>query len=291
MIPGKDRLRVLTQMRPEDDGQRRRKAIKSAVEDGLAIVLLKPCEKTPICTLPKSKRGKRDHDCSFHHAITDPEAVYGAYDNAQRQYPGQQLNIGIHPRKSNVAVIDVDNPGQLEAFLKVCPGLTLTVSSPGKQNEAGEWVHHGGGHIYFDTTGIELPNNQSVYTHPDEHWALIWGEANVVAPPSVRAEGAYLFGTPEVLPLPQKLIDLVWDLPKWEPTGPRDGPTDIDVWSEGPWTPDLLRPETAGSSRDDGTTAAALSGGYAVGPTASPPRPMRKGAPARRSTRHADTDH
>jgi hypothetical protein len=244
MITGSDRLQVITEMRIEDPETSRRKAIKTAVESGLAIVLLAPGTKDdPLCTLPRTKRGKRDHHCGSYHALTDPEEVYGAYKNAQDQYPGQALNIGIHARKSNLAFTDVDTPGQLDAFLSRHGSHPLTVSSPGKQNDDGEWAHYGGGHIYFDTTGIEMPPERSKYVHPEDGWVLMWGDLYVVAPPSIRAEGPYVIKTPEVPPLPSKLIKLAWDSSTREHSGPRDGPTDIDVWSEGPWTADLLRPE------------------------------------------------
>jgi Bifunctional DNA primase/polymerase, N-terminal len=246
MITANGRLRMLAEANLGDPKQ----FIKAAVNSGLAIVLNKPGDKKPVCTEPPSRRNGKHPEggCGVNHAITDPNLAYRAFENAQSQYPDQVLNIGIHAGKSNMAFVDMDTPEQLDAFIaahlrKEADGIPLTVNSPGKQDENGEWIHYGGGHIYLDTTGIELPDTVSEYVDP-AGWKLVWGNHQVIAPPSIRAEGPYTFSSPEVRPISQWLQDIAWNLANGRNDRPPPGePGQIDEWSTGPWTSELLRKE------------------------------------------------
>jgi hypothetical protein len=247
MITGNGRLSVLAEI--ELGGPKQ--SVKAAVKSGLAIVLCKPGGKDPVCTEPPSRRNGKHPEggCGRNHAITDPERAYRAFENAQAQYPGQALNIGVHARKSNLAFVDMDTPDELDAFIAEYQkhegtDIPLTVSSPGAQDDDGNWVHWGAGHTYFDVTGIELPEDVGEYTDPKNGWVLKWGNEHVVAPPSERAEGRYTFSNPEVFPLPQFLIDRAWGLVKdRKPRSEPGEPTEIDEWAERTHWSELLKQE------------------------------------------------
>ncbi|HEX4391619.1 MAG TPA: bifunctional DNA primase/polymerase [Mycobacterium sp.] len=235
------------------------------VADNMAIVLNKPGTKHPMCTLTATERKaadqaakddaaaredpafhKREHACGLAHAITDPKTATRVLTRVAKR---ERFNIGIEPRQSKLLIVDLDTAAQVAKFMLRAGTKrpTLTVQSPGSQDRTGEWVHRDGGHIHFEVTDQdELPIDEGIYTDPDG-WTATWGEHQVLVPPSVRAEGAYVL-VGSTYPLPSWLRDLVTD----ESAGKRKrrtearalreqmGPSVIDDWAAGyGWAPIL----------------------------------------------------
>lgn len=239
---------------------------EALVANGLAIVINHAGTKHPMCTLTAAEKKaadqaakddaaesgdpffhKRVHKCGLAHAITDSKTATRVLTRMAKR---ERFNLGIEPRKSGLMIIDMDTAAQKDAYTAFAQlsRPTLTIKSPGARNTDGEWVHKDGGHIHYDVPeDTELPVDEGIYTSP-EGWTATWGEHQVLVPPSVRAEGAYvLVGTS--YPLPGKLYDVVVA----ETAGKlkrraeskalreRLGPSAIDDWAVAHgWAPILL---------------------------------------------------
>lgn len=236
------------------------------VADGIAIVLNKPGTKHPMCTMTASERKvadqqakddaaadddpsfhKRTHKCGLAHAISDPKTATRILSRVARR---ERFNIGIEPRASRLLIVDLDTPAQVAKFTLRAGTQrpTLTVRSPGSQDKHGNWIHSEGGHIHFEVPeGCDLPGDEGIYTDPDG-WTATWGEHQVLVPPSVRTEGAYVL-VGSTYSLPGWLRELVTD----EAAGKRKrrdesralrervGPSAIDDWAtRHGWAPILL---------------------------------------------------
>ncbi|MGH3965950.1 MAG: AAA family ATPase [Pseudonocardiaceae bacterium] len=254
-----------------DDDLSRKQLIRAGeamVGEELAIVLNRAGTKQPICTLTAVERKradqaardeararedpnyhKRTHACGIAHAITDPQTATRVLTRMARR---GRFNLGVEPRASRVAIVDLDTAAQVKQFWLRC-GVdrpALTVRSPGQKDKTGEWVHRDGGHIWFDLPdGVKLPAEEGIYRHPDG-WTVVWGEHQVLVPPSVRAEGSYvLVGSTHALP--QWLRDLIITetaakIERREESRRRrahSGPTKIDEWSTTAVWADLLVPD------------------------------------------------
>lgn len=264
-------------LREDDDASRKQliRAGEAMVNAGLAIVLNRPGTKIPMCTLPARdvKRAdqaaidaaavkgdphahKRKHACGLAHAITEPQDATRILTRLVRR---GLFNIGVEPRRSRVLIVDIDTQRQLNEFWLRCghrrPGLT--VRSPGQRDRHGNWVHKDGGHIWFELPdGVDLPIGEGVYTD-SAGWSAIWGEHQVLVPPSMREEGSYtLVGA--LNELPEWLLQTVSEAAaakqerRAEATRRRaeTGPSQIDDWAtETPWDDILL---------DDGWTETGL---------------------------------
>lgn len=97
-------------------------------------------------------------------------------------------NIGVDCGQSDITVIDLDTPDlhTLRFMLDELGHTPLIVRTP-----------RGGFHLYFRSAGEACG---SFGDHPDENWRRIKGDVKgrgglVVAPPSVRPDGAYTFHT------------------------------------------------------------------------------------------------
>jgi hypothetical protein len=250
-----------------------KRVAKAAVSSGFAIVVDKPGQKAPLCTL--TARGAktadseaqnaakeagdprwqtRRHACGLHHAITDVKDAERIISRLVKTYGG--VNIGIELGRSRLLVVDVDTRQEKDAFLAAWSEATgqdesdraMTVSSPGsKQND--EWVHSDGGHFWFELPdGVDLPVESGVYKGPGG-WAAMWRDRQVLVPPSVRAEGAYkLVG--QVEQAPQWLIDVLHDdsRKRAEKRTQRaqaaiDGDSPIDKWAATASWDELLEPD------------------------------------------------
>lgn len=200
------------------------------VRAGLAIVVNHPGAKRPMCPLTAAERKRadqaarddaaasgnpnshrRDHisasQCGFKHAITEVKDATRILTRLARR---GRFNLGIEPRASRVVVVDLDTAGQVADFALRCGQArpALTVRSPGKKGPDGEWVHSHGGHIYFDVPDdTVMPKEMGAYADPSG-WKVMWGECQVLVPPSVRDEGPYvLVGSTH--PLPEWLHTLI----------------------------------------------------------------------------------
>lgn len=252
----------------EDDEASRKQLIRAGeamVDAGLAIVLNRPGTKIPMCTLTTREAKtanqsamdaaaatgdpnahKRKHACGLAHAITDRQIANRVLTRMARH---GLFNIGVEPRRSRVLIVDIDTSAQAANFAlrsgKDRPALT--VRSPGQRDRTGNWAHKDGGHIWFEVPeGLELPTADGIYTDT-AGWSAIWGEHQVLVPPSVRAEGTY------------KLVGGMHQLPDWlrelivaETAAKQErraeaarrrteaGPSQIDDWATGVSWADIL---------------------------------------------------
>lgn len=251
-----------------DDADSRKRLVRAGeamVDADLAIVLNKAGTKIPMCTLTAVERKRADqaaidaaaakgdpnahrrtHPCGLAHAITDRRTATRVLTRIARR---GAFNLGVEPRASRVLIVDLDTGRQLNEFALRCgkdrPGLT--VRSPGQRDRAGNWAHRDGGHIWFEVPEhIELPTEDGIYTDASG-WSAIWGEHQVLVPPSVRAEGAYkLVGA--MHPLPDWLLETITSAvaakkARREESKRRratSGPSQIDDWAvETAWS-DIL---------------------------------------------------
>jgi hypothetical protein len=236
------------------------------VANGIAIVLNYAGTKHPMCTLTAAEKKaadqrakddaaakgdpffhKRVHACGLAHAITDGKTATRVLTRMAKR---ERFNLGIEPRKSGLMIVDLDTAEQKAAYTACAQSArpTLTVASPGSRDGEGTWVHRDGGHIHYEVPpDCELPIDEGIYTHPDG-WTVTWGEHQVLVPPSVRAEGAYVL-VGATYPLPGWLRELVVNETagkrkrRAEATALRErsGPSAIDDWATGHgWAPILL---------------------------------------------------
>lgn len=243
----------------EDDELSRKQLVRAGeamVDAGLSIVLNRAGTKIPMCTLTAIERKradqeaqdiaaaagdpnshKRRHRCGLVHAINERKSATRILTRLAKR---GTFNIGVEPRASRVLIVDLDTAKQAAEFALRCgqDRPTLTVRSPGSRDKGGNWVHRDGGHIWFDVSDVaELPTSEGIYTDA-AGWTAVWGEHQVLVPPSVRDEGAYVL-VGSIHPLPQWLRDVVTTeaLAKQERREEsrrrreRFGPSAIDEWA------------------------------------------------------------
>lgn len=248
-------------LKADDEASRKQliRAGEAMVDAGLAIVLNRPGTKIPLCTLTTVERRRADqevrdtaaaggdvnshlrmHRCGLGHAITDRKTATRVLTRMARR---GVFNLGVEPRASRVCIVDLDTAAQSAEFALRCghDRPTLTVRSPGQRDaRTGNWVHKDGGHIWFEVPeGLELPKAEGIYTDA-AGWTAVWGEHQVLVPPSVRPEGAYvLVGSTH--PMPAWLRDVIVSQTaaklarRTEARRRRaaNGPSAIDDWSTG----------------------------------------------------------
>ena len=140
-------------------------------------------------------------------------------------------NIGMHLGPSRFIAVDCDNTGDVVAWQEKWvsheggePPLPQ-ILTPGKLLQDGEWAHrHGRYFIYRVPPGLDLTSAREL-TKPEqiaagrEGWVAKAGNgAGVLLPPSVRAEGPYVFTDVPIEEAPEWLIGLCTKAP---PTPPR----------------------------------------------------------------------
>jgi hypothetical protein len=187
---------------------------KAATRAGLALLLVAPGTKEPVDV--RSSQQKRKDDAlaqdaakaegrsdwakvrslaGAHLATTDP-ALIARYVDRYRAIYGETcaVNFAVECGKSNLVIVDADTAEQVAAFMTDCgapAGIPPTVTTPGAQNEGGEWVHADGGHYYFTVPeGVTLPERTGTWVAPGQYVAM-WRGRYALIPPSVRPEGAY----------------------------------------------------------------------------------------------------
>ena len=211
------------------DGESLIALVSNAVREGFAIVLCRPGDKVPLCTLSEVQRkkaneeakeaafalgdqnwAKRKHSCGLSHAMTvasvadgDPKKVRAKVSAIIRRITkieGELPNIGVHLGLSRVLVVDMDTAAEVTGFKTEWLTQTnevagsvpdMTVKSPGKRDVSGNWIHKDGGHFWFMLPDdVELPSGQTAI-RDTSGWVAMWGDHQVLVPPSVRSEGAY----------------------------------------------------------------------------------------------------
>lgn len=177
---------------PDGDITWNAKVAKALIREGLAVVLIEPGGKRPVCTLTARDAKKADteakekakengspnwdkvrHECGIAHAITEERMLTRT---RVKYWLGEGANIAVAPGAGSkrVIIVDVDTESERDAFLErlayelpddspsqKAEAYPLTVSSPGVKNVAdGEenWVHKNGGHFWFNVPeDVELP--------------------------------------------------------------------------------------------------------------------------------------
>jgi len=254
-------------------GEKRPMCILSAVERNRADKKA----RDEAASIGDPKFGVRKHKCGLDHAVTlrsltaseefpdgDPKKVATKVGAIIRRLAkangGVNPNIGVELGLSRMIVVDVDTDAEREGFVADWTAQEsdrpnfgtkhwgMTVRSPGKVNQNGDWVHKNGGHYWFSVPAdVELPAGQGALK-ADSGWVAMWNRHQVLVPPSSRAEGPYeLIGSfggdapdwvvAKIMHEAQARIDRARnrELP--------DGSADIDQWSAvTPWG-DLLEPE------------------------------------------------
>lgn len=158
-----------------------RHVAKAMIRAGLAVVLIEPDGKKPLCTLSARDRkaadvaaedaakelgnpnwGRARHTCGVHHALTEEKQLNHAMVKRHLE-SGCNLAVSLAHNTRKVILIDLDTDAERRGFLSDCEGVDedtpLTVTSPGVYDKAAEvWKHKDGGHIWFDVPdGVELP--------------------------------------------------------------------------------------------------------------------------------------
>ncbi len=244
------------------------RAGEAMVAAGLSVVLNRAGTKVPLCTLTAVERKRADqeardlaagrgdanwerrtHRCGLAHAISDMKTATRVLTRLSKR---ERFNLGVEPRASRVLIVDLDTARQAAEFALRCgqDRPPLTVRSPGQRDGAGNWVHRDGGHIWFDVPAdTTLPLDDGVYTDA-AGWSAVWGEHQVLVPPSARVEGPYVL-VGSMHPLPDWLRDLVIaetgaKRERREESRRRrasTGPSAIDDWAANtPWS-DILSPD------------------------------------------------
>ena len=183
-------------MRPEDSTAGYRRYVKKLAELGVAVLLVAPGSKLPddvradrkkkddqrrwerirAALLPHGMILSEEAPAGLHLATKDPKEIQARVAAYRKKYgEGTPVNIGIEAARSNLLLVDVDTPAELQAFratwlhnvyqdpannypLDSIAGMGPTVRSPGKQNPDGTWAHRDGGHWYF-----RIPENWNIH--------------------------------------------------------------------------------------------------------------------------------
>ena len=208
---------------------------RAAVRAGFAVVPCLPGTKQPMCTLPERDRKSADtaaqdaaraagrprwhtarHACGVKHAITAEKDSDRIIRRLVRNYG--TVNLGVELSASRVIVVDVDTDAENDAFAASWHAATgaplpfgMTVRSPGVYDTTTDvWKHKNGGHYWFALPeGFDLPSGDGAMKD-ESGWIAMWAARQVLVPPSVRPEGAYLL-VGDVHPAPKWLLQQVLD--------------------------------------------------------------------------------
>lgn len=215
---------------PDGDISNNTQAAKALIKAGLAVLLVEPQGKKPVCTLTARQAKTADdaaqatarangtknwnavrHDCGVYHAITDPKELTKA---KVKELLAAGCNLAVVPGMSmtRVIVVDEDTKEERRGFLEDWARATgekitdlpgMTVSSPGVMSTEVDgrelWAHKDGGHHW-----LTVPANAEEFpTSPGKlrgasGWTVYYGSGYVLVPPSVRKEGAYRLTGPTV---------------------------------------------------------------------------------------------
>jgi hypothetical protein len=261
---------------PEGDITTNALAAKALIRAGLAVVIIKPGDKRPACTLNAAQAKKADleaaeaaraagnanwekvrHDCGRAHVITTERELT---HKRVKDLLANGANLGVMAGNlgtTRILVVDLDTREQARAFLKAWGAAVgeeitepMTVASPGvlRVETDGEevWDHKDGGHFWFTVPDhVDLPAYPGKYVGEGD-WVVYYSDAYALVPPSVRPEGPYRL-TGSVSEAPAWLLERIQaDITeRQERRAERaqrmaaEGPKDIDDWAANtPW--DLL---------------------------------------------------
>ena len=178
-------------------------AAQAYLAAGIPLLTLKPGTKDPldVRTDPEKRNDAKEAGGvtrSGIYAATDKKARVEKYFTRIRAQYGEDPNLGIVPHLAGLVVIDTDTAAQDAALRELAtagtdedPELYVpTVKSPGARNDAGEWIHSGGGHYYYLVDVEDMAGVAGEFALPGDAMVTISGRYYVL-PPSVREEGPY----------------------------------------------------------------------------------------------------
>lgn len=205
---------------------------KAAARAGIAVLLIDPTSKKPICPLAARASKEADqaaqdtareagrsnwqaqrHDCGVGHATTDDKLLGTWLTRLTKK--GDRFNLAVAPGKARMIAIDVDTAAEKAAWLAdrtAAEGVdrtgdTPTVLSPGVMNTGADgeenWVHKDGGHYWFTLPeGVDFSESPTSKYAAETGWVAMFGPRSyVLVPPSNRKEGPYqLVGQAEEAP-------------------------------------------------------------------------------------------
>lgn len=176
-------------------------AAQAYLDADIPLLVLKPGTKDPMDLRTK---GERDYDARSNirgsgiYLATKVKARLAHYFKRSLDKYGEHPNLGIVPHLAGIVVIDTDTAEQDAALRELAtagtdedPELYVpTVRSPGARNNAGEWIHSGGGHYYYLVDLEDMAGVSGEFALPGGAMVTISGRYYVL-PPSVRDEGPY----------------------------------------------------------------------------------------------------
>lgn len=199
--------------------------VRELAKAGLHIVMVEPMGKAPL-DLRSTADKRKDHEAAQAaakaagvvdwarakqpagvHLATDDATRLGRYVTAaEKRYGVDAVNLGVEVGRSRLLIVDADTGAEVARFQQdwaeangSTPDMAPrpTVASPGKYDQAtGEWVHKDGGHWWFTIPeGMTLPEGGTGAFKPggDNAYTVYWGDRQILIPPSVRAEGPYVW--------------------------------------------------------------------------------------------------
>lgn len=185
-------------------------ALHSLIEQGHAVVLADRRAPSHLAKAPIDLRPDARNLPSGWHAHTTSHAELDRWGHTADQQ-GITLNGGI-ALSGSYAVVDVDTREAVDAWHDLAESygeapIPLTVRSPGKRDDDGNWVHRDGGHVY-----LKIPAHLDVSAFPGTVTLpgdidIKLGGGWVASPPSVRREGAYEWTGADVADFPDWLED------------------------------------------------------------------------------------
>lgn len=252
-------------------------AAKALVRAGLAVLLIEPGGKKPVCTLTARQATVADdaaqkeareggavnwtairHKCGVYHAITEIKELSKP---RVKEWLAAGCNLAVVPGMSatRVIVADLDTEEERRGFIADWSSAVgqhvdeppMTVTSPGVMSAEVDgteiWTHKNGGHYWFTVPvdAEDLPMAPGKL-RAASGWTVYYGSGYVLVPPSVRPEGHYRL-TGATQEAPTWLLDAIRAGGSTQSAEDlreriRSGETDegIDSWSaRTPWA-DLL---------------------------------------------------
>lgn len=183
---------------PEGDNTRNGLAAKALIKAGLAVLLIAPGGKKPVCTLTARQRVTADkqaqaaarehgtknwadvtHECGIYHAITDVKELTKPQVKEWLE-SGCNLAVVPHLSSTHVIVVDLDTREERRGFCEDWaagdPAFTIeppmTVSSPGVMEAELDgtpvWAHKDGGHYWFTVPAVPMLDDDGLPVTDDE---------------------------------------------------------------------------------------------------------------------------
>lgn len=192
---------------------------------GIHLAVLPPLSKVPAADYRTRNQVAEDLAAGrvgkgWYLATDDVERIRKYVAKARKTHEGQEPNIGWHLGPSGLICVDCDNPGDVEFWQKLWvqreggQAPLMNILSPGKLDN-GVWMHRDGGYfVYRVPVGLKLTSAHELTKAEQaeagrEGWVAKAGfGVGTLLPPSVRAEGPYVYTDVPIIDAPDWLIDM-----------------------------------------------------------------------------------